>query len=234
MNPSIVQLRGTVFMPVSIGYNEENEKKFKDLLPEGRVLPIIPMSQETIIRGGMRLGEPWQLVKNGRSISFNYARVDIVEIRTDNQIATELEFVKYCTETFSKLLKEVGYFTRLAYSPTFAMDEIGDFKCKNWWNTIFVNTNRAGYAMHDINLSYYLTKEIQLRDKSITLNLHHKIFDGYRYDDKQVKVNDSIIITLDLNTAEIDNVMLRESDIFSFFEEVLDEKISLMKMYFGV
>ena len=234
MNPSIVQLRGTVFMPVSIGYNEENEHKFRDLLPGGQVQPIMQMSQETIIRSGMRLGEPWQIVKNGRSISFNYMRVDIEEIRTDNQIATELDFVKYCIETFSRLLKDVGYFSRVAYSPTFAMDEDDIFKCKNWWKTVFVNTNGTGYAMQDINLSYFLTKDIQLGDKKLTINMHHKIFDGYKYDDKQVKVNDSIIIILDLNTAEIENVKLRDCDIASFFKKALEEKRELMNIYFGV
>lgn len=234
MNPSVVKLRGTAFMPVSIGYNEENENKFRVLLPGGRVQPIMPMPQETIIRSGMRLGEPWQMEKNGRSISFNYTRVDIVENRANDQIATEAEFVNFCIDTFSKLLKDVGYYTRIAYSPTFAMDEKDEFNCKDWWRTIFVDVTKAGLPMKEINLTYLLTKTIKLGNVDFAFNIHHTIFDGYKCDSNQVKVNDSIIITLDLNTAEGDNVIIKDNVITPFFKEAMNEKDVIMKKYFCI
>lgn len=234
MNPSIVQLRGTVFMPISIGYNEENAKKIRDFLPGGQIQPLMPVSQETIIRSEMRLGEPWQIVKNGRSITFNYTRVDIVEIRTDDQIETENRFVQYCTDTFSKLLKDVGYYTRIAYSPTFAMDEIGDFNCNRWWNTMIANSDRTGYVMQERNLTFLLDKNVQIGDKNVILNMHHKMFDGYKYDKNQIKINDSIIITLDLNTAEVEDVKLKENEIISFFQVAMEEKDFLIKKYLEI
>ena len=234
MNPSIVQLRGTVFMPISIGYNEENVKKFQDFLPGGQIQPLMPMSQETIIRSGMRLGEPWQIVKNGRSITFNYTRVDIVEIRTDDQIETENKFLQYCIDTFSKLLKDVGYYIRIAYSPTFAMDEIDDFNCNNWWNTMIADSDRTGYVMRERSLTFLLNKNVQIGDKNVILNMYHKIFDGYKYDKNHLKRNDSIIITLDLNTAEVGDVKLKENDVSSFFQVAIDEKDFLIKKYLEV
>ena len=234
MNPSVVKLRGTAFLPVSIGYNEENENKFRVLLPGGQVQPLMPMSQETMIQSGMRLGEPWQIVKNSRSISFNYSRVDIVDIRINDQIASEVEFVEFCIETFSKLLKDVGYYTRIAYSPTFAMDEIDEFNCKEWWRTIFVDITKASLPMKEINLTYLLTKSIQLGDVDFAFNIHHTIFDGYKCDENQEKVNDTIIITLDMNTAEGDNVILKDNVIAPFFKEAINEKDVLMKRYFSV
>lgn len=234
MNPSIVQLRGTVFMPVSIGYNEENKNKFMNLLPTGQLQPIQSVNEETIIRSGMRLGEPWQIIDKGRSIAFNYSRVDIIENRTNEHIAKEAEFVNFCIDTFSKILKEVGCFTRIAYSPTFAMDENEDFSCRGWWKTVFINESHNDYNVRDISLTYLLTKNIQLGGKELVFNIHNRIFDGYKYNENQVKVNDSIIITLDMNTAEESNVILKDDVLVPFFNEALNDKKTLMNRYFDV
>lgn len=237
MNPSIVQLRGTIFTPIAIGFTEELKNKFLSLLPDGQVQPVIaPFLPNTPFSMGqqMTLGGPWKIVKEGRSIVFNPQSVDVVEGRYKDFISSEEEFTEFCVKVLSSITDFLGYNTRLAYCPTFAMDQLDSFDCKEWWATMFASTTQAGLSMQEINLTYILKKGFDLNGKKLTLNMLHNIFDGYRYNANNVKENDSIIITLDINTVPQSDVKLDSADVKLFYEKALMEKKKLMNNYFGV
>lgn len=237
MNPSIVQLRGTIFVSQTIGFSEEMKNRFSSLLPEGQVqpvvLPILP--QDPFLMGQqMVIGGPWKIVKDGRSIIFNQVNVDIIENRVNDLISSEEDFISFCIKVFKAITEFLGHNTRMAYAPTFAMDEMDGFKCKEWWETMFSSTSIAGMNMQDINLTFLMKKGFCLNDKKLTLNIHHKIFDGYRYNKENVKTNDSIIVTLDINTVQENEVKLNADDVKLFFEKAIDEKKQLMNNYFSL
>lgn len=237
MNPSIVQLRGTIFTSSTIGFTEELKNKFLPLLPGGQVQPvIIPFLPQASFPLGqqMTIGGPWKIVKDGRSIVFNPQSVDVIEGRYNDFISSEEEFAEFCVKVLSKITDYLGHNTRLAYCPTFAMDQLDGFICKDWWATMFSSTTQVGVSMQEINLTYLLKKGFDLNGKKLTLNMHHNIFDGYRYNKNNVKENDSIIITLDINTVPQSDVKLEPADVKPFFEKALKEKEKLMNNYFGV
>ena len=237
MNPAIAQLRGTIFVPKTIGFSDEMKSRFIQLLPDGQVQPVmlpIPPQDPFLMGQQMIYGGPWKIVKDGRSIIFNQVNVDVIENRVNDQISSEDDFVKFCVNVFETITKFVNYNTRMAYAPTFAMDEVGDFKCKDWWETMFASTSVAGMNMQDINLKKKKKKGVDLNDKKLTLNIHHKIFDGYRCNQNNIKTNDSIIVTLDINTVQDNAIELDTNDVSVFFEKAIDEKKKLMKNYFGV
>lgn len=236
MNPSIVQLRGTIFTPVAIGFTEDLKNKFLPLLPDGQVQPVIaPFLPQTPFPVGqqMTLGGPWRIVKDGRSIVFNPQSVDVVEGRYNDYISSEEEFAEFCVKVLSAITECLNYNTRLAYCPTFAMDQQDGFNCKDWWATMFASTTQAGVNMQEVNLTYVLKKGFDLNGKKLTLNMHHNIFDGFRYNNN-VKEKDSIIITLDINTVPQSDLRLDSADVKLFFEKALKEKEKLMTNYFGV
>lgn len=237
MNPSIVQLRGTIFVPKTIGFSDEMKSRFMPLLPNGQVQPVmlpIPPQDPFLMGQQMIYGGPWKIVKDGRSIIFNQVNVDVIENRVNDQISSEEDFVKFCVKVFKTITEYLHYNTRMAYAPTFAMDEVDDFKCKDWWDSMFASTSIGGMNMQDINLTFLMKKGFNLNDKKLTLNIHHKIFDGYRYNQDNIKINDSIIVTLDINTVQDNTIELDANDVNLFFEKAIDEKKKLMKNYFGV
>ena len=234
MNPSLVQLRSTAFIPVVITYNEENRSRFANLLPDSQVMEIMPQSPNTIIQSGITLGAPFQYVKYNRSIMFNGHRVDIVETRQNEQIASEKDFVDFCIDVFTKIIPEVGCYTRFAYAPLMAVDEIDGFNCNLWWNKILKGTTQEGLPMQEINVTFLLKKNILINEKEITLNLHHNLYDGYRFDSKGDKINDSILAAFDINTLEKNNLSFKNDDVVSFFEIALKEKDILLDNYFAL
>lgn len=234
MNPSVVQYRSTAFIPVVITYNEENRSRFANLLPDSQVMEIMPQSTNTIIQSGITLGAPFQYVKNNRSIMFNGHRIDIVETRQNEQIASEKDFVDFCIDVFTKITPEVGCYTRFAYAPLFAIDENEKFNCNQWWKTLLVNTSQIGLPMNEINLIFLLKKDVDINGKKIALNLHHNISDGYRYDENETRINDSIIVTFDINTVQEDGYLFYKNDVRSFFILALNERKKLLDYYFEV
>ncbi len=234
MNPSVVQYRSTAFIPVVITYNEENKRRFANLLPDSQVMEIMPQSPNTIIQSGITLGAPFQYVKDNRSIMFNGHRIDIVETRQNEQIASEKDFVDFCIDVFTKITPEVGCYTRFAYVPLFAIDENEEFNCNQWWKTLLVNTSQIGLPMQEINVTFLLKKNIFINEKEVTLNLHHNLYDGYRLDNKGDKINDSILAAFDINTLEKNNLSFKNDDVVSFFEIALKEKNILLDNYFAL
>lgn len=236
MNPSIVQLRGTIFLAISIGYSEENKKKYASLLPGSQVQPVMPPFQVAgmFLQGQMSMGGPWQLVKDGVSIIFGPNQVDIIENRSNDRINSEKAFVSFCINVFSTITREVEYNTRMAYAPLFAMDEDDSFKCNEWWSTMFASLSQGGASMQDINLTYVLKKGLDLNNKKVTLNMHHKIYDGYKYNESHQVLNKSIMINLDINTVPQNDIKLEANDVPVFFDKAMKEKERLMKNYFGI
>lgn len=234
MNPSVVQLRSTVFIPVVISYNEENRNRFSHLLSGSQVMEILPQSNNTIIQAGITLGAPFQFVKDNRSIMFNGHRIDIVETRQNEQISNEIDFVDFCINVFAEISPEVGYYTRFAYAPLLAADEIDGFSCNLWWNKILKNTTQRGFPMQEINVTFLLKKNVVINEREITINLHHNLYDGYRFDSKGDKINDSILAAFDINTLEKECLSFKNDDVSSFFDIALQEKNLLVENYFAL
>lgn len=234
MNPSVVQFRSTAFIPVVITYNEENRSRFSNLLPDSQVMETLPQSTNTIIQSGITLGAPFQYVKDNRSIIFNGHRIDIVEKRLNEQISSERDFMDFCINVFTRITPEIGHYTRFAYAPLLAVDEIDGFSCNLWWNKILNKTTQMGLPMKEINVTFLLKKDVIINEKEITLNLHHNLYDGYRFDNKGDKINDSILAAFDINTVQQECLSFKNDDMESFFELAIKEKSLLFDNYFAL
>jgi hypothetical protein len=66
------------------------------------------------------------------------------------------------------------------------------------------------------------------------LNLHHNLYDGYRFDSKGDKINDSILASFDINTLDNKYLSFKNDDVASFFEIALKEKDLLLNNYFAL
>ena len=240
-NVTIAQMRGTIFLSETIGFTPDNANKFKALLlREAQVSGVVLMPGVPPAFVPAQWGAPWCLQYQDADMS-NYwimflpGKIDIIrscEQPYESTLATG--FVHLCAEWINKITTSMGSSvkpTRVAYAPMFVLiqEECQEMATFFWNNILKVNTLDA-YPIADRNVSYLLKKEISLNDKSIQLNLLHNISDGI-----QTRVVNSvqesrkvIMIQFDINTIPEINYNLENSEINTFFEEVLIVKEKLI------
>lgn len=233
MNPTIVQLRGTVFIPMPIGYSDENRDKYLTMLPGGLVQSSVP-SQVANMPAVPSLGAPWQIVKENIIISFGPNQVDIISNRVNDIDIDEDAFVNLCKTVFSIITETSRFNTRMAFAPLYAMDENETFVLDDWWKRVLFSTSYDGAKKQNINLTYVLKRGMDLNGKKLTLNLHHNFYDGMKMDNQHRKLNDSLMFGLDINTVPEQNLLIEERDVPVFFDKAILEKNKLMSSYFGI
>ena len=234
----IVQLRGTIFLPSTIGYTPENEKHFRELLlPSSLCYGIIqPGIQTQGLNPNMlqpQYGMAWRLNKTEDGKQYNIVflpgKIDIIlDLDIDYKEDEEKNFCSFCTSCFSKILENQRgqLVSRIAFAPLYALSAE---ECN--WHRFLRQTMNDGLQMQDINLSYVLKENLEISsDKKIVLNLLHNISDGY-----QVRVVDGsnmvfpvMLLQLDLNSIPEQNIEFNRGDIELYFSIILKIKNNII------
>ncbi len=237
----IAQLRGTVFVPQTIGYTPENASKFSELLlPESK--PYSANPPEMVMPGFNpavpQYGMPWRLFKRCEeegeyNIVFLPGKIDIILTK---DIAyggnTEKQFCDKCIDLFSKILKELNHntrVTRIAYAPLFAvrLDENG---ADPVWNKLLKRTMIDGMSMKDVNFNFLLKREVSFSGKQMQINLLHNFSDGMqiKQGDAEAKPINVVLMQLDLNSVPEVSLDLDAEGIKDFFNGILEVKSNLV------
>ncbi len=236
----IVQLRGTIFVPLNVSYTPENAAKFRELLlPDARAYNAI--APERIVPGvnpnTPQYGMPWRLFKKvdnegDYNIVFLPDKIDIIlnkDVRYGDD--TESNFCKKCIDWFTKILLALGNpsVSRIAYAPLYAirLDKLSsDYVWSKWLKGSTVN----GSTMQDINLNYLLKREVCFSDRKIQMNLVHNITDGIQVlqGEEGNPVHKVVLVQFDLNSIPESPLTLDCSGIKVFFEGILGVKNNLV------
>lgn len=237
----IIQLRGTIFIQQNIGYTDDVAAKFKEmLLPEGKILGV---PQPGVPFNGMnpnlpQYGMSWRILKrleNGSeyNVIFNPGKVDVV-YNTDAKYGdkTEESLCKFCAEKFGVILDELKgtKVQRIAYAPLYGIVEDQQADLTALWNKVLKRSAFDGSPMQDVNLTYIFKKELQVGEKTIQMNLHHNLFDGFytQQIDGQQKVKKTFMFQLDINSIAGVPVELDKEGVSAFFENITITKDSLV------
>lgn len=236
----IAQLRGTIFIPQTIGYTPENAIKFGNiLLPESKPYSanppemIMPGVNPTVPQYGM----PWRLFKGDDEGEYNIVflpgKVDIV-LAKDTSYGDEIErqFCDKCVDLFSKILKELNHnttATRIAYAPLYAvrLDENG---AESVWNKLLKRTMIDGMSMKDVNFNFLLKRQVSFNGRIIQMNLFHNFSDGMQIKETagESKTSNVVMMQLDLNSIPEESLSLDVNGIKDFFEGILEVKSNLV------
>ncbi len=233
-NIKIAQMRGTIFLPVNIGYSPELANIFKNLLPESTVRGAIMGNGIPIFvpnNTSPQWGMPWALQSSDTNIMFLPGKIDIIKnSEFPYKDAKAKEFADLCVtwiNTITTELQNINHnpikLSRIAYAPLFVLklDECPKL-ITNVWNKVF-NIPKQDHAITDRNVSFLIKKDIQLNENSVQLNLLHTISDGKQtINSNGSLINKNVtIIQLDINTIPEVSYQLESLDIQVFFNEVL-------------
>ena len=239
-NLRIIQLRGTIFIQKNVGYTDDVAAKFKEMvLPGGK---IIGVPQPGVPFNGMnpnlpQYGMPWRILKrldNGSeyNVIFNPGKIDIVyNIETNYGDNTEDSFCKFCSEKFGAILDELNEtIVRIAYAPLYGIVENDKVELSAIWDKVLKRSAFDGSPMQDVNLTYLFKKELVFGEKTIQMNLHHNLFDGFytQIVNGQQRVKKTIMFQLDINSIPDVPVDLNNEGVAVFFEKILITKDSLV------
>lgn len=237
----IAQLRGTIFVPQTIGYTPENASKFSALLlPESK--PYSANPPEMVMPGFNpavpQYGMPWRLFKRcGEEGEYNIVflpgKIDIIltkDIAYGGE--TEKQFCDKCVEMFSNILNELNHntkATRIAYAPLFAvrLDENG---AEVVWSKLLKRTMIDGMSMKDVNFNFLLKREVSFTRRQIQMNLLHNFSDGMqiKQGDADSKSFSVVLMQLDLNSIPEVSLDLDADGIKDFFDGILEVKSNLV------
>lgn len=238
----ISQLRGTIFAPLNIGFNQDNYTTFRDLLlPGAKSLNaggpemVIPGINPNIPQYGM----PWRLFKKcdeegEYNIVFLPGKIDIILAKDINYGGdTEKEFCTKCVDWFSKIMNKQGDETkvsRVAYAPTYAI-KLEDIPAEMVWGSLLKNTMMDGTVLQDVNLSFLMKRPITFGGKEVQMNLLYNFADGM-----QIKLNNEggqtmkpvVMFQLDMNSIPEAPLSLDTTGVKNFFDEILKTKNHLV------
>lgn len=236
----IAQLRGTIFVPQTIGYTPENASRFsKLLLPDSKPFSVNPpgMVMPGISPDMPQYGLPWRLFKNCSdegeyNIIFFPGKIDIV-LTKDAQYGDEIEtlFCNKCINWFSKIIEELNSVKvmRIAYAPLYAvrLDENG---ADAVWSKFLKRTMIDGMTMKDVNFSFLLKRQVSFNGKNIQMNLLHTFSDGMqiKQNDGESKTYNVVLMQLDMNSIPEETLNLDVDGIRDFFNGILDVKTNLV------
>ena len=237
----IAQLRGTIFVPLAIGYTPENARKFSELLlPESK--PYSANAPEAIAPGINpaipQYGMPWRLFKKSSeegdyNIVFLPGKIDII-LTKDTPYGDEIErlFCDKCIELFSKLLKELNHntkATRIAFAPVYAI-RLDENSADMVWSRLLKRTMIDGMTMKDVNFNFLLKRQLTFNGRTIQMNLLHNFSDGMQI--KQTAgepiTYNVVLLQLDLNSVPEEPLALDADGIKDFFNGILAVKSNLV------
>jgi hypothetical protein len=231
----IIQLRSTIFISQNIGYVPKvaNVLKVK-LMPEGEIKGLIPNGiPATFDNSPVQWGSPWRIIEkdeNGLQYEIHFLPNKIDILQNDSVDSNEEEFIRKSVDWFKTItdfLQEKTVF-RLAYAPSYSFEpeDITTF-----WKKFIKVSSYEGITGQDINLSFLFKKEIDVGEQKIVLNLLHRLSDAIKTTTVDGTPNEKrvIMVQMDLNTVPIPNLKIKEEDMVSFFNCILEIKNNLIQ-----
>ena len=232
---SIVQQRGTVFIPIFLGYSPENVSKYSGIFPGAKPAPVpvpspfgAPMQPENLQQGGI-----WQLVRGGTRIVFLPNRVDIfkdwISPRHNNE---EKDFLSICSAFFGELLTMEGITaSRVAYSPAFARDNDSSFSEDIVWAHLLAKPSFEGINPQEVTIARNFRVTKQLEGEEYVFNFrtsfgsaNHTLPDG-------TISTGSVLVNFDINSDQRADYAFTPETLRSFFDASLSYSDSLFKFF---
>ena len=212
LNPNVIQLRGTIFLPVVIGYSSANAERYRTLLNGASIQPVQPTAIIPIAPIGLQINQevslqdngPWQMVSGNTRIVFFQNKIDIIQDIITPKDTAENSFCKFCAETFSRIL-ELGSTTsnRMAFAPTYAKDPDDSFKSSDFWDGVLKHVSFNGSNIEEVNITCNRKVEKSINGNPYTVNFRSVLSDAKRNLPSGLVLGGSIMISFDINTAII-------------------------------
>lgn len=227
LNPNIIKLRGTIFLPSTIGYSSANELKYKKLFPNYVVAPVVPSALQIgpsviqlVPNGKLENGGPWQLVERNTCIVFSPVRVDIIRDIVAPFGSAESDFCAFCSKIFGSILDEEKIeANRLAFSPLYVKDSASDFQSQMFWSEQLKHSTYCNANIEETNLTFNYRVDKKIGDQNRTVNLKTIISDAQKQLPSGVIIKGCITISIDINTSvnQVSPSVFSKSDIKDFF-----------------
>lgn len=230
--PKIIGLRSTIFLNTSIGYNAENEIRYKELLPNGKVKNVLqPNFPGTIV--GPSFNDAWQLVdkEKGYNIVFIQNKVDIIWANKIFSENTFKDFISLTTKSFDKIMQSGGVINRLAFSPTYIYEKNENFEIQEIWNKIFKTTLISGKEIKNINCQYLIKDKWEADGITHSINILHQWSDVIKTDNSNGNTEECILLTLDINTMPVTNITFSNDNMHFFYENINQKILDVLENY---
>lgn len=223
-----LQIRGTVFCNGGITYTSDNLSKMMTLFPS-----YVPSLQSIEIPNGLLQGtieqQPWKMVSPNSEYTI-FIMPNKIDIILNNGVLYNeqviVSFAKFCSDSFIKISNTFDLtITRMALSPKYAVktSELGGIT--QYANSVFAKSKFCGNPIESMafNNVFRLIKAIG-NFNSVKINFLANFEEGNLVEQSKNKP-DTIVpclcYTFDINTYPVPDIAFKESEITSFFEEVV-------------
>lgn len=232
LTPNVIQLRGTIFLPVVIGYSSVNLEKYRSLLSGAIVQPVQPIAIIPIAPVGLQINQevslqengPWQMVSGNTRIVFLQNKIDIIQDIITPKGTSENEFCVFCAEKFSRILEGADTpSNRIAFAPTYAKDPDESFKSADFWNHVLTHTSFGGSNIEEVNVTCNRKVDKLINGNSYTINFRSVLSDAKRNLPSGIVLDGSVMISFDINTAIIPSTpySFQVAEINDFFNNAM-------------
>lgn len=230
LNPNVIQLRGTVFIPNTIGYSSAAEAKYMKLFPGSTPSPVPsmgiqigPSSLQLMQDSRLVPGGPWQLVGGNTRLVFSQLRIDVIRDAVSLPGEAELDFCTFCSKLFKSILKEEAiYSNRVAFAPIYAKDNVSNFNSQQFWTQLLKRTPYLSREMKEVNLSYNYVIPKEFGNKNSDVNFKMVLSDAQKNLPSGVVISGCVTIGMDINTTAeaASTANYSEADVEDFFRKV--------------
>lgn len=234
---SLVQQRGTIFVPKFIGYSEDNAANYHGLLDGAKPIPVpvpspfgVPMQPEALQSGGN-----WQLVRGVTRIVFLPNRIDIIKdwISPRNE-KEEKEFLELCSRVFGEILSHEGLTaSRVAYAPAFARDKDSTFNDGLVWDCLLTKPNFDSLTPLEVSVvrnfrskKIIAGKEYDINFRSSFASANHTLMDG-------TVATGSVLVNFDINSIPEKDYAFTLDTLKCFFDTALEYSNSMYNYFLG-
>lgn len=220
----IVQQRGTLFFPQTIGYTPENATRFKQLfLPTAveMAMPQIGIPPQGTNMVLPQYGMPWQLVSqspnNTYKVLFSPNKLDIIFEAEGELGKIDDDFVSFCSDKFQTFINETKYpINRIAYAPLFSLLVNDENPASDFWKGVLKRVSHGGVPFQNIEFNYLIKRIEHINGKDIEMNFLHQLTDGYHMTEGK-KDADCILCTIDMNTIPEMPYSFELDDVKAFY-----------------
>lgn len=235
---SIVQQRGTIFIPSFINYSEENAAKYADLLPGAKPVPTpvpTPFGGPNMMPEELQQGSSWQFVRGNTRIAFLPNRVDVfkdwISPRHQNE---ENDFLSLCKTVLGIVIdREKVKASRVAYSPALARDKDATFSEDMLWDVLLTKTTLGDVKPMEVSINRNYRVKRMLAGHEMMFNFrasfgsaNHTLPDG-------TVATGSVLVNFDINSIPEENYQFDTSLLSAFFDSALGYSDELYNNFMG-